>query len=145
MPKSEMKVKSGNTYEVNWKIEGNFDQLTEEQKNVFITQALAQRGRAAVLAALQSIEPAIVTNLQMFNTVKAMMTKVQPDVTDAFILEGLEETAKASGTRFDTTVPTTFAVKITDLVPSESSRGRAAADPFSYGGDDEEEETATEA
>lgn len=133
MPTSEMKVKSGNSYEVKYRVEGSLDSLTPDQLKNLAERQLRASARAYVLGNLQTVEPEIATYRGMF---KAMLESGL----------GNEETVTAffKAQNFNLDVPTEFVIPIADLIPDGTSgRGKKAANIFSFEGDEAEAETET--
>lgn len=130
-----MKVKSGESYPVKYKVAETLASLTREEVEALAVRYLRTAARNFVMGKLNEAEPAIVSNQKM----KAAM-----------IASGLgnEEQAKAFFKNLDMPleIPTEFDIPIADLVPdSEGGRGKKAADIFSYAeveADETEAETA---
>jgi hypothetical protein len=132
MPKSSMKVKSGSTYEVAYKVVGSMDELTTDQLKVLAERQLRTSARSAVLSQLNEVEPAIAANL---NTKKEMLAAGFPvDLVETFF----------KNPKYVLVVPTSFEIPMKDLIPEESGRGKKAADIFSFESTDESGETSTE-
>lgn len=134
MPKTDIKVKSGKKYPVTYVVSGALSDLTREQVEMLAVRYLRSGARAFVLQKLNEAEPAIVVNQEM----KARL-----------IESGMatEETANAffASMNKPLEIPTEFEIPITDLLPSESGRGKKAADIFAkeeVEDDDDDDETS---
>lgn len=132
MPTSEMKVKSGNKYNVKYMVKGSLDSLTQDQLKSLAERQLRALARAYVLGTLQSVEPEIDTYRKMFEAMKAQMGVPEETVVAFF-----------KNQRFNLEVPTEFEIEIAELIPDGTSgRGKKAADIFSFEGEEAESEAA---
>src|SRR3990172_4504762 len=113
MPTSNMKAKSGTSYEVKYRVTGSMNDLSTDQLKIFAERYLRTAARSSVLARLNEIEPAIAGHKEMYDNMKT--AGFDPAMVDGFF--------KAQG--YNLEVPTTFEIKIQDLLPNEDSgRGR---------------------
>lgn len=133
MPKTELKVKSGAKYPISYVVMGALAQLSREQLEVLALRQLRNSARTYMVAKLNEAEPAIVVNQQM---------------KDALIKSGMADEEKANaffaslGKPLE--IPSNFEIPIAELMPSESGRGKKAADIFVLD-EVEEDEDETEA
>lgn len=134
MPKSNIKVKSGNKYEVKFCVVGSIDELTPEQLKALALRQLRTGVRAIVVANLNAAEPEVVNNKKM---AERMIAKFKMSAQEA------AEFFAESGAPLE--IPTEFRVPIADLMPEESGRGKKAGNIFELEADDDTEEEEEEA
>ena len=133
MPTTDMKVKSGNKYEVKYKVAETLDNLTPDDLKSLAVRYLRTAARNYVLGKLNEAEPAIVTNMTMKNNMIAAGLGT-PEQVDVFF--------KAQNLVLE--IPCEFNIPISELVPSaEGGRGKKAADIFTWE-EKEDEEVVTE-
>ena len=137
MPSINVKTKTGMTHEVAFKVEGSIDSLTQAQVASLVEASLRSRARQYVNSAVLNAEPALVANKGMLKSFADFMVlsagKTQEEA------EGLAaEFAKKSN--MVTSMPSQIEIPISELVPSENARGRAAANIFEFGGTEDETE-----
>lgn len=132
MPTSKMKVKSGNNYEVKYKVAGSMNDLSPDELKILAEKYLRTAARTYVLARLNEVEPSIAGNIKMFNDMKE--AGFDAEMVDKFF----------ANQNLCLEVPVTFELPIKELLPEEGSRGRQAADIFSFESTDDETENETE-
>lgn len=133
MPTSNMKVKSGTQYAVRYRVVGSMNDLSTDQLKMFAERYLRTAARSAVLGKLNEIEPAIAGHKEMYDSMK--QAGFDPAMVEAFF--------KAKNLNLE--VPTTFEIPIVDLLPDEdSTRGKKAADVFTFESTDEVEDSTEE-
>lgn len=137
MPTSKMKTTTKNEYTIKYKVVGSMDELTQDQLKALALRQIRSSARSAALANLNEVEPSIAANIQM---------------RDGLIAVGLDEDKIAKFFELrnaNFSVPTQFEIPLSSLVPSEdTTRGKKAADVFSFGeteeADDDDDDAATE-
>lgn len=134
MPQTELKVKSGKKHPVTYVVIGALASLTREQLETLALRQLRNSARAYMVGKLNEAEPAVVVNQQM---------------KEALIASGMADEDKANAFFASLgkplTIPSEFNIPIADLMPSESGRGKKAADIFSLDEVEEEDEDSAEA
>lgn len=129
MPTTNMKVKSGKSFEVKYRVAETLSSLTREAVEALAIRYLRTAARNFVLGKLNEAEPAISTN-QVLRTNMITAGLGTPETVDQFFkLQGLV-----------LEIPSEFTIPISELIPdSEGGRGKKAADIFSF--EDKEEES----
>lgn len=130
MPKTDIKVKSGKKYGIAYAVTGSLTSLTREQLETLALRQLRTGARAYCLQKLNEAEPAIVVNQEM---------------KDKLIESGMADEAKANAffaaLNKPLEIPSVFEIPISELMPSDSGRGKKAADIFTMEEEEEAEET----
>ena len=129
MPSTIMKVKSGNKYPVKYRVVGDLSSLTREQLEAVAIKQFRMTLRNFCIQQLNEAEPAVVTNLSMRNDmVESGVTDIEK-ATAFFVKRGLP-----------LEIPDTFEVPLSELLPGESTRGKKAADIFTFEAEDDNDE-----
>lgn len=130
MPKTEMKVKSGKKYPVNYRVAGSLSDLTRDQVESLAVKYLRNSARGFCVQKLNEAEPAIVVN----QTMKAAMI-------NGGLANEEQATAFFASMNMPLSIPSQFEIPLSELVPDgESGRGKKAADLFAFGETEEEED-----
>jgi hypothetical protein len=124
-----MKTKTKNTYEVKYRVVGSMTDLTKEQLVSLAEKYIKTVARNTVLGKLNEVEPAILIS-----------QKIKADMIEAGMpVEGIEAFFKMKD--YPLEVPSTFEIPIASLIPSEeNTRGRKAADVFSFESSEDEDD-----
>lgn len=133
MPVTTFKTKAGNSYTVKYRVVGDVSSLTREQLEVLAIRQLRNSARNYCVGELNAAEPGVLVTNNLIAALRS--TGAQEDQISAFL-----NNLKATGQPVYTSVPSEFQIPITELLPSESGRGREAANIFEFGGEEEEVE-----
>lgn len=132
MPKSNIKVKSGKTYPVKYRVVGSMNDFSTEQLKIFAEKYIRSAARSFVLGKLNEVEPSIADNIEMHKSM--LESGFDPAMVEKFF----------AAQKYNLTIPDTFEVTVADLTPESSGRGKKAADVFSFESVEEEDEEEEE-
>jgi len=134
MPSTEMKVKSGAKYPVKYSVAGALSDLTREQVESLAIKQLRMSARNFCVQKLNEAEPAIVNNQIMLNNMVAAGLTDQETAVKFF-----------AASNMPLEIPSVFEIPLSELLPSDSGRGKKAANIFSLEAEEGEDDTDDDA